>query len=223
MNRVGKATWKDGECLINVILEQACIFNSDFMQEVSSFIDSEDSNATIKIKNFNLLRSTMAEKDRYRQFMESLAEIRKRRNKLTILLEAGPQALPSAVLGFDIVSTSMRALDRGGKFGKSKAKGWGGYYDRKWLIVRSIFEVREMFENNGHKLSCPCPACKPITSLEEITKDFWNASRRKHYLFTMDDLMEELRQHVRNRRIELAFNRINDSELCPLKKLIPSY
>lgn len=223
LTRISKALWKGGECLTYIPLEQKCLSDSEFMDRIASYIETEESHYAIKIKNFDLIRSDAMTRETFFSFETRLQRYRKEQNKLGILLEAGPQAIPCSIYGFDMVSTSLRAMDKDGAFGQSDAKGRGGYYDPVWLMIRSYKVIKKMFVDNGNKLPCSCAVCKSITDLDALTKDFWNTARRKHFLLTMNALMTEFTLNIKNRRIDLSYDRIVKSELCPLKRIIPPH
>jgi len=223
LTRISKALWKGGECLTYIPLEQRCLSDAEFMDRIASYIETEESHYAIKVKNFDLIRSDAMTRESFFAFETRLQRYRKEKSKLGILLEAGPQAIPCSIYGFDMVSTSLRALDRDGAFGRSDAKGRGGYYDPVWLMVRPYKEIKQVFINRGNKLPCSCAVCKSITDLDALTKDFWNSARRKHLLLTMNALMTEFTLNVKDRRIDLSYDRIVKSELCPLKRIIPPH
>ncbi len=221
MNRICKAIWKDGECPTSIVMEPECVSNSDFMESVLDWVQKEKSHTIFKIKNNDLTKRTQTDRDRYRYFQEEIARIKREENKIFMLLEAGPQAYPSAVLGFDVISTSLKAYDLDSQFGKSVYEGKGSWYDPQFLKLHNFGEVEQIFKNFG-KLPCPCEPCKQITSLEAITRDFWNVARRKHYILTMNRFMEEIRQKIRERHIEQTREKLLTSEMCILKTLIPT-
>jgi hypothetical protein len=220
--RISKALWK-GECLTYLPIEQKCLSDYEFMDKVSDYIEKEDSHFALKVKNFDLIRSDSLTRNSFMKFEERLKIFRKEKNKLAILFEAGPQAIPCSVFGFDMVSTSMRALDKDGAFGANESKGRGGYFDPTWLLIRRYKEIVQIFKSSGNKLPCSCAVCKSITDLDALTTEFWNTARRKHFLFTMNGLMTEFTLNIKEKRIDLSYDRIVKSELCPLKRIIPPH
>ena len=76
-------------------------------------------------------------------------------------------------------------------------------------------------KNNENHLPCYCAICKQISSLDNVDRESWYNIRREHYVLTMNEYMRMIRQAIADRNIELAREKIVNSELSRLKNLIP--
>lgn len=54
-----------------------------------------------------------------------------------------------------------------------------------------------------------------------IDPDSWNRVRRKHYVLTMNDYMTMIAKAIKDKKIELAIDKLINSDISRLKKLIP--
>lgn len=142
--------------------------------------------------------------------------------KSFILLENGYQTYPSAVTGFDAVSTSIRGNDADFvRSGKSEEHGFGKFLHPKMLINIRHSQVIDMSTDGG--IDCDCRYCKDV-KLDSITKDYWNTLRRQHALYTWNKLMKNLNNMIQGNHVEDASEEtLEKSRLKIFKELLPSY
>jgi hypothetical protein len=83
--------------------------------------------------------------------------------------------------------------------------------------------VREVFPNE-HRLPHDCSVCRPVNSLEGMSRDFWNFRiARPDYASIWNEHMTELSSLINTNQIHKAKNWLIFSELCSLKSLVPDY
>lgn len=140
-------------------------------------------------------------------------------NKIYITLENWFQCFVSACYGFDIVSSSMHGFDRDSGYGTNT---YGSWFDPD-LMYYVPFEVfkNKIIKNNQNRIPCYCSVCKQISNIEEVDRNSWNLLRREHFVLTMNDYMRMIRQAIDDRNIELAREKIVNSDISGLKNLIP--
>ncbi len=205
------------------ILNITTLKDDDLLNNIINSISQDTANITaIKIKYCELNKTDyVIQRENYRELMKSLANnTQENEEKVYLLFESGPQTLPSATVGFDMVSTSMTGLDGDGGFGTS---AYGRYYmlDRLWSYTYD--QVKRIFKNNNNNLTCSCPACTDISKLypNQINPDIWNRLRREHYVYQMNGLMKTITTHIDQRKIELIREIIQRSQVPKLAELIP--
>jgi len=174
----------------------------------------------IKFKNLDLWNpGRIVQRENYKKLMDAMYETRKKNpNKLYIALENWYQSFPSACYGFNIVSTSMHGYDRDSEFGKNARGSWFDP-DVMWYIPYN--DLKKLIKNNENRLPCSCSVCRSIPSLDKIDIDSWNMLRREHYVLTMNEYMRMIKQAIEDKNIELAREKLANSELSGLKNLIP--
>jgi len=148
-----------------------------------------------------------------------------------MLLEGSLQCFPSASYGFDLVSSSMRLLDKDSAYGENA--GYGGYFYEDKLLNVKYTDIPEIMSNNDGRLPCPCSFCRNVTydtlkkelqyNGTKIISEEWNNHRREHNRFAMNDLMEIISRAINEKQIEFVRQKIKDSELSNLKRLIPQH
>jgi len=204
-----------------LLLRKGVLRNDKLVQKIVALLKTDPAQLTIiKIKNLDLWNSgRVTQRENYRRLMDAMYETRKRDpSKLYIALENWYQSFASACYGFNIVSTSMHGYDRDSEFGKNVRGSWFDP-DVMWYIPYN--ELKKMMENNENRLPCYCPICKGISDLDKIDHDSWNMLRREHYVLTMNEYMRMINQAIEDRNIELAREKLANSELSRLQSLIP--
>jgi hypothetical protein len=207
-----------------LILNISVLKDDDLMDKIREYLSNDPNKLTVmKIKTMELDKSGYSEQRiNYKELMKTMSNITEEdKDKTYILLEGGSQTFPSAVVGFDMVSTTMTGFDRdatSGGFG-----GYGGYFipDKLWSIPYD--KAMEKFDKNGGVPTCSCPACAEIASLghRNIGVARWNALRREHFVYQMDDLMRKIVSSIKERKVELLDKFIEKSEVSKLHELIP--
>ena len=203
------------------LLQKGVLRNDRLIEKITALLKADPTQLTIiKIKNLDLWNSgRITQRENYKKLMDVMYETRKKHpSKLYIALENWYQSFPSACYGFNIVSTSMHGYDRDSEFGKNVRGSWFDP-DVMWYIPYN--GLKKMMENNENRLPCYCPVCKGISDLDKIDPDSWNMLRREHYVLTMNEYMRMINQAIEDRNIELAREKLANSELSRLKNLIP--
>ncbi len=180
----------------------------------------------LKFKNLNIGQGRIVEREEIRTLADTISRIKKAQpERLFMLLEAGIYASPLAAVGFDIVSTSLTGHDSDGGFSFEKRGKW---FDPKELITRSISDVWTMYKNGDDNLPCYCTACrqmsetmKKLPEYKSINFDEWNMFRREHYCLTMNEIMRQIEQAIKDKQIELITDKLVNSELALLRDVIP--
>lgn len=175
----------------------------------------------MKIKNLDLWNSgQLVQKESYKKLMDTMFEIRKKNpSKMFLALENWYQCFVSACYGFDIVSSSMTGFDRDSEYGTNT---YGSWFDPE-LMYYVPFDIlkKRIVKNTENRLPCSCYACTQISDLENVERDIWYIRRREHYVLTMNKNMRMIRQAIEDRNIELAREKIVNSDISGLKNLIP--
>lgn len=223
INNIAQAVWAGENCATYLILSPECMKMEVFLKQIMEYLKTVKSKVVVlKIKNLELDKvSYVFQRRMFKEMLESINHIKHSSNdeKVFMMLEAGYQMYPALAGGFDFVSTTLRALDKDqGGFGANDAKGFGGWFDPKYLVVRPIRDVRKMLEN-GNGLPCGCEICRNIAVINN--KDDWNRLRRLHYLYTVARFCEELNQYVTSQRMELSVEKLSQSALSNFKKMLP--
>lgn len=233
VNDMGKALAVDrGECATYFLLSKATLRDKVILDKIADYMKRDQTTLTLlKFKNLTLWNSEcFEERENFRNLMEAIAQIKRSHpERLFMLLEGGYQCFPAASYGFDIVSSSLRLLDRDSAYGENA--GYGGYFYEEQLINAKYRNLPEIITNNDGVMPCPCSVCRGITYDEvenvlkydgkKISVEEWSTLRREHNLFAMNDLIEMISRAIQDKQIELVRQKLKNSEVSNLKTLIP--
>lgn len=221
INHYARHIWSGENCAAYVMVTPEFGEDEDLIKALNTYLEEIENNIiVIKFKNLELHKvSYILQRRLYKSVMETILKIKKKsKDKVFVLLEAGYQIYPSIAGGFDIVSTSLRGYDKDMKGGRPENEGLGGWFDPKYLVFRSIRDVRLMLKSNSNSLKCSCPVC---TSIKTINRKEWNTQRRYHYLFALSKIMTDLCSFIDSKRMELARSKLADSALSNFKTMLP--
>ena len=113
----------------------------------------------------------------------------------------------------------MHGFDRDSNWGSNT---YGSWFDPELMYYLPFDELKnKVFKNNNHVMPCYCSVCKKIKDLSAITKEDWYKMRREHYTLTMNEYMRMISQAISDRTIELARDKLANSQLALLQTLIP--
>jgi len=205
------------------LLQKSVLKNDALIDKMIAFMKADPTQLTlIKIKNLDLWNSGyVRQRESYKKLMDAMCEIRKQKpSKVFMALENWYVSFASACYGFNIVSTSMHGFDRDSEYGKDAHGSW---FDPElmWYVPFEDLRDRIVVNTRNHIMPCYCPVCKGIKNLATIDKDTWNILRREHYTLTMNEYMRIISQAIKDRHIELARQRLANSQLALLQTLIP--
>jgi hypothetical protein len=223
LNEIGvaNAVDKDAEFGNYFTLAADAILDKELRNTLTEFMAGSKVRLNVlKFKFLNLRAATMDILDAYADLYRRLAEIRERKkDKVFCVLENDCQAFVSAIVCFDLVSTSMTGYDR---YPRGKAKeGYGGLFSANELAHIKFEKYKEVFVNNGERPLCDHKPCQKVDP-RSVSKKVWYAYRRKDYILCMDDLMTKIANYIRDRSVEQARQDVTNSFMGPLRKLIPT-
>lgn len=204
-----------------LLLQKGVLKNDALVKKIIAILKADPTQLTIvKIKNLDLWNSgQLVQKESYKKMMDTMLEIRKKSpSKIYIALENWYQCFVSACYGFDIVSSSMHGFDRDSEYGTNT---YGSWFDPELMFYVPFDDLKKIVKNTENRLPCSCSACKQISDLTKVERDVWYFLRREHYVLTMNRYMRMIRQAIEDRNIELAREKIVDSDISGLKNLIP--
>ena len=215
------------ECAVAVNLTPSIFRNDEMLDDIIDLL--EQSSRPIRILKFNGLKladeNKMEHRVRARYFLNKIDVMRQSNaNRFFIASECGYQAYPFALYGFDSINTSMTGFDRigGGRFQQKRFVGYSAYFVKEDLVHVPYERVHDrIFPYNG-KLPHDCRYCNPVTDLDGITREYWNNMvARPHYATVWNELLTEMSDFINTNKVHKAKERLMNSELCSLKKLIP--
>lgn len=227
MNDLSRSLWAGRyPCATYFVSDPTILEDTSLMDSQMSYLRSiaptnGDSDVVVfKFKEFNVTHaeSRAAQRTGLGEFLTKIRQLKKESpRRLFVLLDAGLQAYPALVAGFDAVVTSFTGHIDKSRFSRAKEnKGWGSYFDRRRMIHIGFSKDLEL-----SKL-CACLACEPVTNLRAITKDIWNFRvTRPHYALTLNDYASEVKRLVAERNIQEARRILEASDISNLKSLIP--
>jgi hypothetical protein len=204
-----------------LMFQKSVLRNDDLVDKIIAYLKADPTQLTIlKVKNLDLWSAgCVRQRESYRKIMDAMYEIRKQNpSKLYMALENWFVSFASACYGFNIVSTSMHGFDRDSEYGTNTRGSW---FDPDLMYYVPFEDLGKIVKNNGNHLPCYCSVCKQITDLESVERDDWNMRRREHYVLTMNEYMRMISQAIKDQNIELAIDKLANSEVSRLKTLIP--
>jgi hypothetical protein len=219
---IADAIDKDAEFGNYFILTSDAILDKDLKKKLEDFLAKSPVNLNfLKFKFLNLRYARRRVLRAYVDFYRRLAEIREqKKEKIFCVLENDFQAFVSAVVAFDIVSTSMTGYDR---YPRGKAvEGFGGLFSKRELYPIEFEEYKEAYVNNDEKPLCDHKPCQNVDP-RQVTRGAWYAARRRDYVLCMNDLMSRAENYVIGGNIEQARQDVINSFMSPLKDLMPTH
>ena len=208
-------------CATYLLIQKGVLRNDSLVKKIIAVLEADQSQLTIiKIKNLDLWNSgQVVQKESYKKLMDTMLEIRRENpDKIYVAFENWYQCFISACYGFDIVSSTMHGFDRDSEYGTNT---YGSWFDPDLMYYVPFDALKKIVKNTDNRLPCHCSACKQISSLESVERDVWYIRRREHYVITMNEYMKMIRRAIRDRNIELAREKIINSDISGLKNLIP--
>jgi hypothetical protein len=209
-------------CATYFLFQKALLSNDSLLEKVANYLRNDPTQLTIiKIKNLDIwLAGSVEQRENYKKLMDVMFEIRKKNpNKIFMALESWYVSYAAACYGYNIVSTTMTGFDRDSDFGRNV---YGSWFDPELMYYMPFDKLeRKVLKNTNHLLPCYCSACKRIKNFSDVSKDDWYNLRREHYVLTMNEYMRQISQAIAERTIELAREKLANSQLPLLQGLIP--
>jgi hypothetical protein len=210
-------------CAAFLLFQKSLLSNDALVDKVIAYLRADPTQLTIiKIKNLDLWTpGYVRQRENYRKLMDAMHEIRQRNpDKVFMALESWYVSYASACYGYNVVSSSMHGFDRDSDFGTNT---YGSWFDPELMYYIPFDELKDKVLKNTHNhvMPCYCSVCKGIKNLEGVSKDEWYRLRREHYTLTMNEYMRMISQAISERTIELARDKLANSQLALLQTLIP--
>jgi hypothetical protein len=209
-------------CATYLLFQKTMLSNDSLVAKVANYLENDPTQLTIiKIKNLDIWTAgCVRQRENYKKLMDVMFEARKRYpDKIFMALESWYVSYASACYGYNIVSTTMTGFDRDSEFGSNT---FGSWFDPDWMYYISFDELKEkVLKNTNHVMPCYCSVCKKIKDLSAVSRDDWYNFRREHYALTMNEYMRQISQAITDRTIELARDKLANSQLALLQSLIP--
>jgi hypothetical protein len=209
------------ECASYFLAPATALRNASLLEKIKQQIVNASTRLNIlKFKYLDLAApGLIEERENYRELLLDLAYISKTfKNKCFMVLENYYQCFPSAVAGFDVVSSSITGYDK--EHGRAEHPTFGKWIDPKHMVPVEFETLKKMFHNNRDMLPCHHQSCRAVTDIEHISGVEWNKVRREHCPLYYVDLMIQLARAVRDRNTDLAREKLANSQLVSLKTLI---
>jgi len=206
------------------LLRVDALRKDEVMNRIKQYIESaEDTRLTIfkfKYMNLNEEERTL-EKNAYKSLLMELSLVAQHsENKAFALLEGANQIFPSALTGFDIVSSSFNG-DKEDRHTRKEHSPFAKWYDPEYMIYRSRDELLQIIHNNGNVVPCHCSVCATPSSF--LTEDFveYNRNVKMHYLFCREAEMKEIFEAIKQNTTRMGVDKLQRSQLKNLVDLVP--
>jgi hypothetical protein len=210
-------------CATYFLFQKALLSNDSLIDKVANYLRNDPTQLTIiKIKNLDIwLAGSVEQRENYKKLMDVMFEVRtKNPQKIFMALESWYVSYAAACYGYNIVSTTMTGFDRDSDYGTNT---YGSWFDPDWMYYIPFDTLKDKILKNTkkHLLPCYCAVCKKIKNLSDVSKDDWYNYRREHYVLTMNEYMRQISQAITDRTIELAREKLANSQLSLLQGLVP--
>jgi hypothetical protein len=206
------------------LLRSDALRKDEIMDRIKRHIESSD-DTRLTIFKFKYMKlndeEKILEKKAYKSLLMELSLISQHiENKAFMLLESGVQLFPSALTGFDIVSSSFSG-DKEDRHFRTEYSPFAKWYDPEYLIYHGREQFLEIIKNNNGIVPCNCPVCTTPSSY--LTDDFteYNRNVKMHYLFCKEKEMREIFDAIKRKTTAMAIDKIQRSQLKNLIDLIP--
>lgn len=211
------------ECATYYLLNISSLKNENIINDIKRNLDRDDSQVIIfKFKYLNLnTENYHREREIYKDLIYDLSYFSKETNKIFILLEGGNQTFPSAVRGFDIVSSSYNGdVDYRRNRSSTNRSPWGYWYNPEYMIFMDRESILRIARNNNGNLPCYCPVCNSVKNPELLEIEEWNSQRRFHYIHARHEEMKEIHDAIPKGETMIgAMDKLNRSQLKYLNDL----
>jgi hypothetical protein len=198
--------------------------DEEIMNTIKKHIEnSEAARLTVfKLKYLNLNNEEkILEKNSYKSLLMELSFLSQHlRNKAFMLLDGGNQLIPSAVTGFDIVSSSFNG-DKEDRHIKNQRDVFAKWYDPEYLIYHSRQDLLTILRNNQGVVPCHCPVCSIPSNYFAENFIEYNRSVKMHYLFCREAEMSEIYNAIERKTTAMGADKLQRSQLKNLADLIP--
>jgi hypothetical protein len=206
------------------LLRVDALKKNEIMDRIKRHIEnSEDTRLTIfkfKYMNLNDEEKTL-ERNAYKALLMELSFLAQQvENKAFMLLEGANQTFPSALTGFDIVSSSFNG-DKEDRHSRIERSPFAKWYDPEYMIFRSRDELMQIIRNNDGAVPCHCPICTSLSAF--LTDDFteYNRNVKMHYIFSRENEMKEVFNAIKRKTTAMGVDKLQRSSLKNLIDLIP--
>lgn len=216
----GISAGKNAEYANYFIMPQQMLDDEESLDELLRYLRNAPARLTaLKFKYLNLTSAgRISHLVAYRDLLQQLSFFKEtNKDRLFIVLESGYQTFPSATVGFDITSTSMTGYDGESHGGQGEHGAW---FDPEQMVHVPFKDLKKICKNNHNRLPCAHDRCENI-DIATIDPDSWNRVRREHYVLTMNDYMTMIAKAIKDKKIELAIDKLINSDISRLKKLVP--
>jgi hypothetical protein len=216
----GISAGRSAEFASYFIIQQGMLDDEESVDELLKYLRNTQTRITVlKFKYLNLTNpGRISHLVAYRDFLQQLSFLKEtNKDRVFIVLENGYQVFPSATVAFDIASTSMTGYDGDSQYGQGE---YGAWFDPEQMVHVPFKDLKKICRNNHNRLPCAHDTCGNI-DIATIDPDSWNRVRRKHYVLTMNDYMTMIAKAIKDKKIELAIDKLINSDISRLKKLIP--
>lgn len=211
---------KSVECAAYFIMQRGILDDEAIIDALFRYLSGASHRMVVlKFKYLDLAKSgSIHQLTAYRNFLQQVSFLKETfPDRVYMVLENGYQVFPSATVAFDFVSTHMTGFDKDSEFGHGEHGSW---FDPEQMVHIPFKDMKEVYRNNQNRLPCAHASCADI-DVDTIDADSWNILRRKHYVLTMSDYMTIIAGAIRTKRVELAIDKLINSDISRLKKLIP--
>jgi hypothetical protein len=222
INEIAQAisTGRSAECGAYFILQRGVLDDDGIIDELFRYLSSASQRVIVlKFKYLDLAKEgSVHQLLAYRNFLQQVSFLKETfPDRVYMVLENGYQAFPSATVAFDLVSTSMTGFDKDSEFGHGEHGSW---FDSELMVNVPFKDIKETYRNNQNRLPCAHDECSEV-DINNIDAGSWNIIRRKHYVLTMGEFMVMIAEAIRTKKVELAVDKLINSDISRLKKLIP--
>src|SRR5205807_9017386 len=211
---------RNTECAGYFIMQKGVLDDDGIIDTLFRYLsNSSQRMVVLKFKYLDLVKAgSVRQLIAYRNILQQISFLKETfRDIAYMVLENGYQVFPSATVAFDLVSTHMTGFDKDSEFGHGE---YGSWFDPELMVHMPFKDMKEIYENNQNRLPCAHDECADV-DVNTIDANSWNTSRRKHYVLTMGDYMTMIANAIKTKRTDLAIDKLINSDISRLKKLIP--
>jgi hypothetical protein len=210
-------------CATYFLFQKSVLGNDSLTEKIAKYIENDPTQLTVtKVKNLDIWGSgAVNQRENYKKLEDAMFEARKKNpSKIFMTLESWYVSYAAACYGYNVVSSTMTGFDRDSDYGSNT---YGSWFDPEWMYYMPFNDLKaKVMKNTNHVIPCYCHVCKKIKDLSKVSKDDWYNYRREHYVLTMNEYMRQISKAIENRTIELARDKLANSQLILLQTLIPT-
>lgn len=179
--------------LMHTLALDPAIFDSNRQERerkvVAALTEPEPDFIGIKLTDFSIQA-----RQANQSLLRVIKSIRTKSGAEIFLLNVREFGLVSFLYGADVISTPI-ASSPYFRMSEGQPPRLGNYYHKEDMeeYSRDDLMMKRSIRRNNYRLPCNCESCSSQRLIHQLNEDEWNDNRRRHFIFTKESEVRQLR------------------------------